>query len=146
MTIGASGAGPDPRSMRLLRVLTSLATIPEHVKQSSSVVPRDARNTNGETNGPASSLEGEAQNLVVEFDEAYTAYIEGFDRLPSESQMIALQAVDTKLSAMVGAKDAAIWTFRARSEDQIWMEVRELAAAVIGKFSWSAELDGASTQ
>ena len=78
-----------------------------------------------------------AQGLVVEFDEAYTCFVEGFEQLPSESQMIALQAVDTKLSAMIGAKDAELWTLRARREDRIWVEVRRLVDVAIESFAWS---------
>lgn len=80
----------------------------------------------------------DAQGLVVEFDDAYTNFIEGFEALPSESQMIALQKVDTKLSAMVAAKDAVLWSDRARRENPNWAEVRELAADVIEEFSWSS--------
>ena len=68
-----------------------------------------------------------AEGLVVEFDEAYTAFVDGFERLPSESQLTALQAVDAKLASMVRAKDASLWTLRACREDPCWGEVRTLA-------------------
>ena len=54
----------------------------------------------------------------------------------SEDQMLALQAVDTKLAAMVGAKDAALWTESARREDPLWAEVRSLAMRVLVEFDW----------
>ena len=81
---------------------------------------------------------GRAENLVFEFDEAYTAFVEGFESLPSEEQLLALQAVDTHVSSMVRAKDAALWTERARREDACWVEVRALSAHVLRVFDWSA--------
>ena len=79
---------------------------------------------------------GFAENLVFEFDEAYTAFVEGFETLPSEEQLLALQALDTHVSAMVRARDAALWTERARREDAPWQEVRVLAARVLRVFEW----------
>lgn len=114
----------DERMERLMRALISLASIPERGGcQGSSMA------------GSGSSDQGAAQALVVEFDDAYTDLVEGLEQLPSESQMIALQAVDTRLSAMVGAKDATLWTDRAQREDQIWTELRELVTEVIGEFA-----------
>ncbi len=84
------------------------------------------------------STPGLAENLVFEFDEAYTAFVEGFESLPAEEQLLALQAVDTHVSSMVGAKDAALWTERARREDARWVEARALAAHVLRVFDWSA--------
>lgn len=117
-----------------MRVLDLLATIPEAAVPEHSIAVAD------------SSDHGDAQSLVVEFDEAYTAFVEGFEQLPSESQMIALQAVDTKLSAMVGAKDAVLWTTRARREDRVWVEVREIVADVFERFAWSASIDVATVR
>ena len=122
----------DQRSARLMRILTALQAVPEAVAHQDSGTASEPTGTGGRLN----SSGHEAHSLVVEFDEAYTAFIDGFVDLPSESQMVALQAVDTKLSAMVDAKDAALWTARARREDPIWIEVRELAAEVIGEFGW----------
>jgi len=122
MSIGTNGSKrPDGRSSRLVEILTLLASIPESGPSDHS----DHSNQYG------------AQGLVVEFDEAYTCFVEGFEQLPSESQMIALQAVDTKLSAMIGAKDATLWTLRARREDQIWVEARQLVDVAIESFARS---------
>ena len=109
---------PDGRSARLRRALVALATSPQDESR--------------ESNGPSTYSE----NLVVEFDEAYTGFVEGFDDLPSESQLLALQTVDTKLSAMVDAKDAALWTIRGYREDSRWTEVRALAKDALGEFGW----------
>jgi hypothetical protein len=82
-----------------------------------------------------------AENVVVDFDEAYTGFFEESDRLPSESQLLALQAVDSKLAAMVRAKDAEIWTTRAWRENSSWHEVRALAESAIGEFEWPHALE-----
>ena len=84
--------------------------------------------------GPA--IPGLAENLVFEFDEAYTAFVEGFEKLPTDAQLLALQAMDTLLSAMVRAKDAALWTEAARRDEPDWQEVRRLAEAVLSAFDW----------
>lgn len=84
----------------------------------------------------STALPGLSENLVLEFDEAYTDFVDAFDALPSEDQMLALQAVDTKLAAMVEVKDAALWTESARREDPLWVEVRLLAMRVLVEFDW----------
>jgi hypothetical protein len=140
---------PDERSVRLMRVLALLASAPEPVvsselaSSSGLAAPLELAASQNSLVRSVSSIRDDAESLVVEFDDAYTAYVEGFEQLPSESQMIALQAVDTKLAAMVRAKDAALWTDRARREDPIWSEVRELAADAIEEFAWPETLDGA---
>jgi hypothetical protein len=111
---------PEGRSLRLWRVVLSLAlpVDPVGVVTQNPVVP------------------GLSENLVLEFDEAYTAFVDAFVELPSEGQMLALQAMDTTLGAMVGAKDETLWTERARREDPIWNEVRSLAGRVLSEFDW----------
>ena len=120
---GASVLRPAGRSARLWRALVSLAAVPE---------------------GPSDQLDAvsaRAENLVVEFDEAYTDFFETSDQLPSESQLLALQAVDTKLASMVRAKDSELWTARAWRENSGWCEVRALAEGAIGEFEWPRTLD-----
>ena len=80
---------------------------------------------------------GLAENLVFEFDEAYTGFVEGFVALPSEAQLPALQAVDTAVAAMVGAKEAALWTEAARREDPRWIDLRARSQALADAFGWS---------
>jgi len=111
---------PEGRSLRLWRVVLSLAAPvgPPGIAARHPAVP------------------GLAENLVLEFDEAYTEFVDGFDALPSEGQMLALQAVDTMFTSMVGAKDAALWTENARREDPLWAEVRSLAMHVLSEFDW----------
>ena len=101
---------------RLRRALSSLATSPGDNPVASNAFP------------------AHAENLVVEFDEAYTGFVEGMDQLPSESQLLALQAVDTSLAAMVRIKDASLWTADAFRGDPRWNEVRALAEAAIGEY------------
>ena len=120
---GATAAVLEGRSRRLWRVVASLSRPPEAPESSPRrpVVP------------------GLAENLVFEFDEAYTAFVDGFVELPSEGQLLALQAVDQRLAAMVGAKDASLWTEQARRTDPVWDEVRELATRVLTEFGWPAD-------
>ncbi len=125
-----------------MRVLMSLATLPERDVRRTAIGPNGPTFNDGKADGKA---DGHAQVLVVEFDDAYTEFVEGFEQLPSESQMLALQAVDTQLSAMVGAKDAALWTARARHEEPAWTALRELVADVIEAFSWPEASGGALT-
>ena len=82
--------------------------------------------------------QGFGENLVFEFDEAYTAYVEGFGELPGEAQLLALQAVDTQVSSMVRAKDVALWTEAARRADPEWLSVRALAERVLDAYAWPA--------
>jgi len=116
--VGHGGAG---REVRLRRAIVGLAEEPPSAEESRRRPPTP----------------GLAENLVFEFDEAYTAFVEGFETLPSESQLLALQAVDTHVSAMVRARDASLWTEQARREDASWTEVRALAAHVLRVFDWS---------
>ena len=81
---------------------------------------------------------GRTENLVLEFDEAYTAWVEGFEALPDEEQLLALQHVDRQLASMVAAKDAALWTEQAHREAGVWQEVRVAATRVIALFEWSS--------
>lgn len=114
------GTAPTGREARLQRAVAGLAAEPPSASEARRVPARP----------------GFTENLVFEFDEAYTAFVEGFETLPSEEQLLALQAVDTHVSAMVRAKDAALWTERARREDPPWLEVRVLAAHVLRVSDW----------
>ncbi|MBB84646.1 MAG: hypothetical protein CL931_12620 [Deltaproteobacteria bacterium] len=116
------GSASSGREARLQRAILGLAENPPGAEEAKR---RPAR-------------PGFAENLVFEFDEAYTAYVESFETLPSEEQLLALQAVDTHVSRMVRAKDAELWTERARREEAPWAQVRELAAHVLRVFEWRA--------
>ena len=124
-------ASIDSRSARLIRVLTSLACVPE--------LPVDSDRSTGSAVLASSGAPSDSPSLVAEFDEAYTAFVDSLENLPNESQMVALQAVDTRLSAMLRAEDATMWTLRARLEDPSWVEVRRLAADVMNEFDWPLE-------
>ena len=116
------GGGASGREARLQRAIAGLAEEPPSAEEAKK---RPAR-------------PGFAENLVFEFDEAYTAFVEGFETLPSEEQLLALQAVDTHVSRMVRAKDADLWTESARREGAPWAQVRELAAHVLRVFEWTS--------
>jgi len=111
---------PAGREARLWRAVASLAESPPSVEEAK--------------HRPV--VAGYAENLVFEFDEAYTAFVEGFEALPSESQLLALQAIDTHVSAMVRARDATLWTEQARREEVVWRDVRVLARDVLDVFDW----------
>jgi hypothetical protein len=111
---------PTGRSLELWRAVLSLAE-PVEPPEIAALRP---------------PIPGFAENLVLKFDEAYTSFVEGFEELPSEGQMLALQAVDIQLAAMVAEKDAGLWTDLARREDIHWIEVRSLAARVLSEFGW----------
>lgn len=118
---------PEGRALRLWRIVLSLSQTPDPPRRPAA--------------GGASGVAGLAENLVFEFDEAYTAFVEGFVALPSERQMLALQAVDTQLARMVAARDATLWTEQARREAPVWNEVRTLAAQVLAAFDWPMKPD-----
>ena len=123
---------PMGREARLWRVVVELfATVDEAVAREAA---RAADRV--EPARPRPLAAGRLEHLVVEFDDAYTVYVEGMDRLPSEAQLIALQAVDRHLAAMVRAQDAALWTATALSADPRWAEVLRLARAVVSAFDW----------
>jgi hypothetical protein len=112
---------PTGREARLWRVLVELSARVEEALA---------------TEKPRPLLPGCLENLVVEFDDAYTVYVEGMDRLPSEAQLLALQGVDRQLAAMVRAREAALWTEQALREDARWSEAQQLARGVIDAFAW----------
>ena len=119
-------APPSGREARLWRAVAGLAEAPP-----SEEVARKL---------PANP--GYGEKLVFEFDEAYTAFVEGFETLPDEAQLLALQAVDTQVSSMVRAKDVALWTETARREDPEWQSVRSLAGRVLDTFAWPSLENG----
>jgi hypothetical protein len=108
---------------RLWRSLTTLAEMPAGGSEKSETAA------------------SESERLVVEFDEAYTAFVERLEILPTEQQMLALQAVDQKVASMVAAKDASLWTAHAHREDMRWSELREVVGHAIREFGGSGELD-----
>ena len=112
-----SATAPSGREARLWRVLVELC---------------------GAVDEPKPVLPGRLEHLVVEFDDAYTAFVEAMERLPSEAQFVALQAVDRQLAAMVRAKDAALWLETALRGDERWREAGRLAHGVIEAFDWPA--------
>lgn len=133
MAIGEPGAdegrvAPTGRDARLWRVLLEL---------SRSIVEAGAPASEGTgAPKPRPLAPGHLERLVVEFDDAYTLFVEGMVELPSEGQLMALQAVDRQLAAMVRAQEAELWTQRALREDVRWREAQELAYGVIEAFAW----------
>lgn len=118
--VGAIGA-PSGAAGQLWRALVVLAAVPPPLMRK------------GNQSGVAA---GRTENLVVAFDEAYTSFVDSFELLPGETQLLTLQAMDKQLSAMVRAKDADLWTRKAHLSDPHWIEVRSLASEVIEAFDW----------
>lgn len=121
---------PTGREARLWRVLLEL---------SRSVV--EARVDTGDRADPKRTkplAPGQLERLVVEFDDAYTVFVEGMETLPSEAQLMSLQAVDRQLAAMVRAQEAELWTRQALRDDVRWHEAQQLSARVLEAFAWPA--------
>lgn len=72
--------------------------------------------------------------LSLEFDDLYERYIGTLTELPPEAGLIALQALDTQLTAMAGAANAELWTASAIASAPEWEVVRELARRVLVQF------------
>ena len=115
-----SVGAPAGAAGQLWRALVALAAVPPPLKRK----------------GEKGWVAGRSENLVVEFDEAYTSFVDSFDSLPAESQLLTLQKMDQQLSSMVRAADADLWTQKAHVSDPSWIKVRHLAADVIEAFDW----------
>jgi hypothetical protein len=75
--------------------------------------------------------------LALEFDDLYTAYVDRLDALPTPEQLGALQALDSALTAMSGGANAELWTEAAVKHHPRWDEIRTLATAVLEQFGWA---------
>lgn len=76
-------------------------------------------------------------SLAVEFDDAYTAYVENLEQLPTDAQLESLQALDAALTAMTGPANRELWTESALKNHPRWAEIRVLARAATTHFGWS---------
>jgi hypothetical protein len=74
--------------------------------------------------------------LALEFDDVYSAFVSNAAVLPTEEQLLALQALDSALAAMSGPENAPLWTESAVKTHPRWVEVRSLAATVLEVFAW----------
>ncbi|MBY0401984.1 hypothetical protein K2X89_16950 [Myxococcota bacterium] len=125
MQLATVSPAPTGREARLWRVLIELSV---QVEEARAAFAREGK--------PRALVPGRLENIVVEFDDAYTVYVEGMERLPEESQLLALQAVDRQLAGMVRAKDAALWSEQALREDRRWEEAQRMARVAIGAYAW----------
>ena len=121
---------PTGRDARLWRVLLDLSHTVFEATRDAGDRPEASR--------PKPLEPGRLERLVVEFDDAYTVFVEGMERLPSEAQLMSLQAIDRQLAAMVRAQEAALWTQQALREDARWHEAQRLASLVVEAFAWPA--------
>ncbi len=83
---------------------------------------------------PLKSSQPEA--LALEFDDVYTDYVDNLDQLPTNEQLVSLQALDSALTAMSGPRNADLWTEASVKSHPRWSEVRGLARAVLEHFNW----------
>jgi hypothetical protein len=74
--------------------------------------------------------------LAREFDDLYTDFIDNLDELPTEAQLVALQALDSALTAMSGPANSDLWTEASVRGHPRWSEVRDLARTAIDQFGW----------
>ncbi len=133
MKMDEQGAGegrgaPTGRDARLWRVLLALSRSVGEARAASADRPEAPK--------PRPLAPGHLERLVVEFDDAYTTFVEGMVALPSEAQLMALQAVDRQLASMVRAQEAELWTRQALREDVRWLDAQRLASCVIEAFAW----------
>lgn len=127
---------PVGRDARLWRVLVELSFAAAAFRADASGT---AEASTPPPPRPKPFAAGVLERLVVEFDDAYTIFVEGMDRLPSEAQLLALQAVDRQLVAMVRAQDAELWTQKGLREDPRWGEAHLLVVGAIEAFAWPTQ-------
>lgn len=126
---GSEGrVAPTGRDARLWRVLVEL-----------SLAVGESRDDSTATQRPKSFVPGQLERLFVEFDDAYTIFVEGMERLPSDVQLVAIQAVDRQLAAMVRAQEEELWTQKGLREDGRWLELQRLSLGVIEAFAWPSQ-------
>jgi hypothetical protein len=75
-----------------------------------------------------------ADELAARFDDLYTDYVGSLTRLPSESQLVALQALDAAIHQLSGVENAGLWKEAAVRGDPRWHELREIARIVLAEF------------
>lgn len=75
--------------------------------------------------------------LALDFDEAYTTYVETLDELPTDAQFQTLQALDSALSAFSDPANREVWTEDAVKQHPSWSEVRAIAQSILAAFDWS---------
>lgn len=83
---------------------------------------------------PLSDAGVPADELAARFDDLYTDYVGSLTRLPSESQLGALQALDSAVHELSGVENAPLWKQAAVRGDPRWHEIREIARIVLCEF------------
>ncbi len=74
--------------------------------------------------------------LAIDFDEAYTAFVSRLTEIPAPGCIEALQVLDQHLEAMSDPGLQYKWTAEAMKSDPDWDTVRTLASAVLSAFGW----------
>jgi hypothetical protein len=83
---------------------------------------------------PLADGDAPADELAARFDDLYTDYVGSLTRLPSESQLVALQALDAAIHQLSGVENAGLWKEAAVRGDPRWHELREIARIVLAEF------------
>ncbi len=132
---GEGRVAPTGRDARLWRVLLELSRAVVEAKAAAAAAERASESPHSGPK-PKPLAPGHLERLVVEFDDAYTTFVEGMVELPSEAQLMSLQAIDRQLSSMVRAQEAELWTGQALRDDVRWRDAQRLAHGVIEAFAW----------
>jgi hypothetical protein len=77
-----------------------------------------------------------ADELALDFDHFFTAYLGNFGAEWTDAQRHALNKVNNLLAAMSGAENAELWTEGAIIEHPRWAEVREAAQQAMTALGW----------
>lgn len=72
--------------------------------------------------------------LALDFDEAYTAFMSGLADLPALRLLEALQELDRQLESMSDPSMRSKWTREGMSREPDWEVVRALAREVLAAF------------
>jgi hypothetical protein len=75
-----------------------------------------------------------ADEVAARFDDLYTDYVGSLSRLPAESQLVSLQALDTAIHQLSGLENGPLWKESAVRSDSRWHELRKIARIVLAEF------------
>ena len=78
-----------------------------------------------------------ADEMALEFDNFYQAYIQNFGHELSEQQRSELALVDDLLSTMSESPDSQLWTDESVRSDPAWQRVRSASASALNTLGWA---------
>ncbi len=74
--------------------------------------------------------------LAIRFDEVYSEWVDAMTSLPSDTQFMAVQALDSQLNAMSDPSRRELWSNESFLVHPQWEEVRVLARRILDEFDW----------